>query len=253
MRRRVIRLTAAAILLFALSTGAVSAQTVSIYDYVGKYTLASPPPDMRPLVLRIPEGFRFGSSILAPRDWGVTILTYYPSFTSPLDPANAKYGGSCAGSCNGRILIYVENREHGLAAWPNIADFIAHNTTKLLLTPPYPANVTVRTIEPVAGYDEGFERTTYRGPHIIGRVERFYFHKTADKSSYDLTAECDGMCTLHFSLRCDPRGFISVFPLDSGRLPLSKDIEQKTDRCISAMVEDSRCKVASEAATPGDE
>src|SRR5260221_9181435 len=70
-------------------SGAAEPRTIEIYENHGTYSLDAPPPDMRPVVLSIPDQFLYGSGGAAPkRNWGVNVLTYYPNFTSPRDPSN---------------------------------------------------------------------------------------------------------------------------------------------------------------------
>jgi hypothetical protein len=126
--------------------------TIEIYEHYGQYTLDAPPPDMPPIVLQVPEKFRYGLSKGTARNWGVNILTYYPHFTSPEEPENAEFGLNCAGICNGRVLILVENRTHSIStSAPTFGEFIARATLS------YQRTVTaVNAIEPVYGLDEGF-------------------------------------------------------------------------------------------------
>ena len=242
--------------LFPLAAmGAPEPGTIEIYEPDGTYTLAAPPPDMQPIILQVPEKFRYGSSKGSVRNWGLNILTYYPSFTSPQDPENAKFGLDCAGLCNGQVLIAVNNQARGISRTgsPNMGDFIARNTVKWNKTPPYPPNVQVRDLEPPEGFDEGFEREIRAlgdapsgvSPKVAD-VEQFYFRKAADGIHYDLAATCRvnperTACILHFSLNCDPGISVSVNGLDGQYLKLSRDIKAKTDHFISQMVKAPAC------------
>jgi hypothetical protein len=213
--------------------------TIEIYEHYGKYTLDAPPPDMPPIGLQVPEKFRYGLSKGAVRNWDINILTYYPKFTSLEEPANAKFGLHCVGICNGRILILVENRIHGISMnAPTFGEFIARATLSYKRTV-----AVVRNIEPVYGFDEGFE--TIRGTREV-RVERFYYKKAADRIHRDLAVECNvskdrTTCRLYFSLTCNPRIGISVVGVDGSFLPQAVDIKDKTDSFISAMVNDPPC------------
>jgi hypothetical protein len=228
-------------------------QTVEIYEQYGTYTLDAPPPEMHPIVLSIPEQFLYGSSKGAARNWGVNILTYYPSFSSPQDPANAAFGLKCAGICNGRILVSVANRKHSISLdSPNMADFIARTEFKWSKTPPYPSNVQVRDIEPPPKFDEAFERVTSATPSPTGDkhqapalTKRTYLRK-ADSGHYDLAAICNvnqirTSCILHFSLNCNPAIYVSVNGVDGSYLPMATEIKEKTDRFISAMIKKPSC------------
>jgi hypothetical protein len=252
----VFELAAAWILFLPTAITAAEPGTIEIYESEGAYILADPPPHMHPIILQVPENFRYGSSKGASRNWGINILTYYPNFTSPEDPENAKFGLSCAGDCNGRILILVENMSRGLARSnsPSRGDYVARATTKWYLTPPYPSNVRVSSLGPNFGFDEGYERVTTvpdpvtgRMSSNIARVERYYFRKAADKAHIDLAATCNvnsqrTTCILHFSLRCNAGIAVSVNGLDSQYLPSSGDIKDKADHFISEMVRVPACE-----------
>jgi hypothetical protein len=239
----------------SFAMGAPEPGTIEIYEPNGIYTLAAPPPGMQPVILQVPEKFRYGSSKGSVRNWGLNILTYYPSFTSPQDPENAKFGLDCAGLCNGRVLIAVKNQARGIRVTgsPNMGDFIARNTVKWNKTPPYPSNVQVRDLEPPDGFDDGFERVTRALGNAPGglspnfaQVEQFYFRKAVDGIHYDLAATCRAnpertTCTLHFSLNCDPGISVSVNGLDGRYLKLAQDIKAKTDQFISRMVKAPTC------------
>ena len=231
-----------------------AAATIEIYEQYGTYALDTPPPEMRPIVLSIPEQFLYGSTKKDSRNWGVNILTYYPSFTDSQDLANANFGLRCVGICNGRILISVENRKHSIDSNSvSMADFIAGTQFRWWKTPPYPSNVQIRDLDHKnEGFDEAFERvTTSNNPsrdetHDGARVQRTYLKRTSDRSHYDLVAVCSATevktaCTLHFSLHCNPAIYVSVHGVDGSYLNRATDVQIKTDRFISAMVASPPC------------
>lgn len=234
------------------TAGAADADTVEIFEKYGTYVLSAPPPNMHPIVLRVPDDFRYGSSKGATRDWGINILTYYPSFTSPREARNARFGLDCAGICNGRILIAIENRSHlSETGSPNMGDFIAKAQINAFLTPPYPPYIHVTNLGPVDGFSEELEHVTMAhdaSNNPTGRqpvaISRYYFRKAPDHMHYDLMALCDvsevdpqrSTCTLHFSLACNPAIYVTVNGLDSRYLSVAEDIRSKTDRFISGMV-----------------
>jgi hypothetical protein len=210
---------------------------------------------MEPIILQVPERFRYGSSKGNSRNWGLNILTYCPSFTSPDDPENPKFGANCAGICNGRILIAVENQVRALSrlGLPNMGDFIARNTMRWLKTPPYPQNVQVHDLRGSDRFDEAFERVTTvpsdatnSSSSHFAEVQKFYFRRAENVSHYDLAATCNARaerttCILHFSLLCDAGISISVNGLDEQYLKFSGDIKEKVDRFISGMVRTPPC------------
>lgn len=230
---------------------AAEPETIEIYESYGTYTLASPSPERQPVVLSIPAAFLYEGSKVGRRNWGVNILTYYPTFTSPIEPANADFGLRCAGICNGRVLISVGNRTHSISQTiPNMGDFIARAQLKWLNIPSYPPNVRVRDIDPVDGFDEGFERATFEVHDVAqekpARIERVYLHRAPDKNYYDLTATCEvnsygTTCILHFSLRCNPAVYLTVNGLAGSYLGRAADIKERTDTFVSKMVTEPSC------------
>ena len=230
---------------------AAEPEKIEIYESYGTYTLASPPAEMQPIVLRVPAAFVSDGSKVGKRNWGVNLLTYYPTFSSPKDPANADFGLRCVGICNGRVLISVGNRTHNISQTiPSMGDFIARAQFKWLKMPPYPPNVRVRDIDPVEGFDEGFERATFEVSDVVqekpAQIERVYLHRASDRSYYDLTATCvvnnyAATCVLHFSLRCNPAVYVTVNGLAGSYLGRAADIREKTDLFISRMVAEPSC------------
>lgn len=250
----VLRTLLAVAVLSSTAASAAQTDTIELYESYGTYTLKAPPADMQPITLDVPHKFRYGSSKGKLRDWGVNILTFYPGLTSPSDPENVKFGLDCVGICNGRILVAVRNRTHSVGEFgsPNMGDFIAHAAIRWNLTPPYPPNVHVAKLGPRDGFDDVFEVTTRlldsqgRVLSKIARTEQFYFRRADHGGDYDLAATCDvsserTTCTLHFSLLCDPRVYVSVNGLNGSYLPMATDIKGRVDRFVSAMVKEPMC------------
>ena len=239
--------------LFLISNIPVAAEpdTIEIYEYYGSYTLDAPPPEMHPIILSIPNEFLYARNRLPKRDWGVNILTYYPSFTSPQNPANADFGLSCVGICNGRILISVNNRAHSIGPnSPNMGDFIARAQLKWLKFYSTLPNIRVTSIDPKGiGFDEAFERNTTTMPgEKTALAEQIYLKKGGDGEHYDLAATCEknearATCILHFSLRCDPKVYVSINLIDGTYLSQASSIRAKADQFVSAMVKNSPCAI----------
>jgi hypothetical protein len=241
-----------AVLLFFSTFGALGTTdlvTFEVFEHRGAFTLDAPPPEMHPIVLSVPREFLYGSEI-ARRNFGVNILTYYPSLNSPSDRKNADFGVACAGICNGRILISIENRAHSISkSSPNMADFIARAELRWLKTPPYPPNVYVTDLgSKVDGFEEAFERTTSTlADGKIALTKRIYLKRDADGVHYYLVAVCDVTdrktgCTLHFSLACNSEIYVSVNGVDGSYLDRAVDIKEKIDRFISTLVREPSCE-----------
>jgi hypothetical protein len=215
---------------------------IEIYESWGNYTLAAPPPEMKPIVLQVPEALRYGSSRGATRNWGLNLLTYYPSFTSPQAPENSSFGLSCKGDCNGRILVSINNRSHSINDprrfnSPNMGDYIAR------IDPLIPIVSTKTDLGPQHGFDHGYEVM----PASTGNgIDQYLFHLAEDRIHYDLAARCSinqfaKTCTLHFSLKCNPAIYVQVVAIDMKHIDEFRDVAQKTDQFVTLMVRNPAC------------
>ena len=220
---------------------------IEIYEHWNIYTLDAPPPEMVPIVLQVPDAFRYGSSVGSTRNWGLNILTYYPTFTSLQAPENAPYGLKCAGDCNGRIMISIENSAHGIHHpennrgndYPNMGDRTYRIDRDSYI--PIRGSSTFRDIGPQRGFDSSWE------VHIPGNDsvdEITYLHLgrlSGDHIHYDLAAECDinayaKTCTLHFSLKCNPIIYVKVVAINMRYFSMFADVVSKADNFVSSMV-----------------
>jgi hypothetical protein len=218
------KLALASLVLFRLMmTDAIAREDADgfyeIYENWGYFSLNAPPPDMKPIVLQIPEGFSYvplghdyPSSGKTVRSRSVNVLTYYPSFLNPKAPENRAFGLDCSGYCNGRILIAISNATHLMKdRFPNMANFMA---TAGVRREPYRAT-TISDLKALHGFSRGYEVPI---PTDIGRrdsSEQYFFHFGPDKIHYDLFTKCllndfTRTCTLHFSLTCNPAIYIAV-------------------------------------------
>lgn len=215
---------------------------IEIYESWGNFTLAAPPPKMKPIVLQVPEAFRYGSSKGATRNWGLNLLTYYPSFTSPQAPENARFGLSCVGDCNGRILVSINNRTRSINDprrfnSPNMGDYIAR------IDPLMPTGSTKTDLGPQYGFDSGYEVI----PASEGNgIDQYLFHLSEDRIHYDLAARCSinqraKVCTLHFSLKCNPAIYVQVVAIDMKYIDEFMNAVRKTDEFVASMVRDPAC------------
>jgi hypothetical protein len=189
---------------------------VEIYEYTGE---KSP----TPIVLQVPKEFRYGSSAGQNRSWGINILTYFPSLTSPRDPANASYGLDCVGFCNDRVLVAIANAPSVLTRHiaSSATDAEAQNFLRHFHGPG-PGNVHVTDLAPEFGFDEVFERRTEPPPGsksvITGNppaAEQYLFRRAPDGVRYSSYAYClmstkVQTCAIHFSLDCDPAISVAV-------------------------------------------
>jgi hypothetical protein len=256
----------AACALAALSIGgtlSATAQTdgpgvIEIYEHYDHYTLDAPPPDKKPIILKVPEEFRYGGSKGATRNWGLNLLTFYPSFTSPRAPENTKFASHCIGICNGQVLIAIENRTHSINSpihynSPNMGDYIAHANIKWNRN--FPSSQKLTELGPQDGFTSGFEIADII-PGQLSTTRKYFFRLSPDKVHYDLTAECNTNqygthCTLHFSLSCNPAIYVSVNGIGGSYLQYASDIQEKTDKFVSSMVISPACKIASSRCVVG--
>lgn len=215
---------------------------IEVYEHWGDFTLAAPPPGMKPIVLQVPEALRYGSSKGATRNWGLNLLTYYPSFTSPQAPENAAFGLSCKGDCNGQILVAINNRTHSINDprrfnSPNMGDYIAR------VDPLVPVGSIKTDLGPQHGFDRGYEVK----PGGTGNgIDQYLFHLSEDRIHYDVAAQCSinqfaKKCTLHFSLKCSPEIYVQVAAIDMKYIDEFMDAVKKTDQFVTSMLRDPTC------------
>lgn len=249
MRRVLMRTSALLSLLFCSTAFALDQTTgfVEIYEHWAQYTLAAPPPEIHPVLLQIPKAFRYGSSKEATRNWGLNLLTYYPSFTSPRAPQNASFGLDCKGDCNGRMLVSIESRTHSIRSIdrfnsPNMGDYIARVDLQRLV----PIGSTKTDLGPQSGFDSGYEVRIPASNGVGDRTEQHLFRLSEDRVHYDLAADCSinqfaKTCTLHFSLKCNPAIYVQVVAIDMKHFDEFMDVVQKADQFVTAMVREPSC------------
>ena len=224
-----------------------NSEAVEIYEYGDDRSKV-------PVILEIPSSFQYGSGVKAPRRFGINILTWYPSFTSPKDPSNKAYGFNCVGYCNGQILISLGNInsfiQNTALTWPDL-------TVKAVLKAYHdsqPPNVRVIDQAPEFGFEHVFERTvaTPQGsfgiaPGAPPLIDKYLYHATRDGLHYDLFAHCSLStqyhgCQLFFSNSCDPALTIQVSGPPFERMDDAFDIQTKVDQFVTSMIKDPRCE-----------
>ena len=249
MRIRLKLLLLLGLVLVSAAARADESGLVAIYPYATG-SIPLPPSEMKPIVLQVPEAFRYGGSKGVSRAYGINILTFYPSFTSPRAPENARFVGGCKGDCNGRILIDIENDsrdihspdKYGWGDYPNMGDAIAHRT---LEHPLVPNGARVTHLGPQHGFDSGLQIDA-SSPSLGGWIHRYLFHLSPDRVHYDLAVDCNinefaKACSLHFSLKCNPAIYIWMGALQMTRIDQFLDVKQKTDRFVTSMVRKPAC------------
>ncbi|HKU63745.1 MAG TPA: hypothetical protein VJQ06_01680 [Rhizomicrobium sp.] len=223
---------------------------IELYPYAGpSYLLQSPPPDVHPAVFMVPQEFRWGSTRNVAQmnyhAWGIQILTYYPSFSSPAAPQNKDFGLDCIGYCNGRILIYISYNPQMLRAGiANTADATVHGEleNKNFITGLHLSNVTYKDLSPRGPFDGGFEHIAMvRGaqPPKIGLDDQVLWRK-AESGHYDLVAKCapdapNPLCHLIFSSSCNPAISVQV-SVGMRDIDRAADIKDKTDAFLLPMI-----------------
>lgn len=220
--------------------------TVELYDN----TLGQA--DSHPILLLIPEKYRYGSSKTITKSWGINILTYYPSFSAPSEPENKSFGLNCAGFCNGRILISLQNRFSALNGTRlSTADFLV-----TMMTQAYhdnqPSNVDIFDNIQTLGFDHVFTRVVHPKdingliPDASTHVDKYLYHKVSPDTGYDLFIHCSmstpvHVCDIHFSSSC-----INILSIEVSGIPFEQvkdafDIYKKVDQFISSLLPKSHC------------
>ena len=245
---------------------------IEIYDRDILHTLDDPPTDVPPIVLKLPEKFRVFTSKGVVRDWEAYLMTYYPSFTSPRDPENVNYGLSCVGSCNGQILISIENvgRNAPGSANPK-ARFLTDLLVRGVLSDKYDwaietqmalSNVLYTDLPPQAGFDTVIEKMLTSAkdardlqPGTYKHIDRFYAHKNKKLDYFDFLVEChipsgdnnfeQFMCRFNFLLECNPGAYVNVSGIRGEKLIDFFKMKLEIDRFVSNMIVKPECKKGS--------
>ena len=233
---------------------------LEIYEQ-GSFSLDAVPPSEHPLVIQLPESFRYGSTKGDTRSWGANLLAYYPSFSSPSDPSNAGFDLTCAGYCNGRILVAINYRPRAInnsrgnmdgVVSPNMADFIGRIAVISELDingdriSSKSLGSTVTKLGTELGFDEGYLINYPGGNGVPPSSRKLLFRFGADHVHYDLTAECSLIgnnhhCSLHFSLNCDPAIYVKVGSVDIDHVTDLSDVRNKADAFVASMVRSEPC------------
>lgn len=134
-------------------------QAVVLRDYAG----AGGPREARPVVLHIPVEFFSRTSAGPSEVWGINLHVQYPAMR-PFPQENA-----CAGHCDGRMLLGLENSSGSQAAFrlATLRDDVARQAASA------DPDVVYTRREPPAGYTEAYDKAIvkWRRP---GQVRRLY-------------------------------------------------------------------------------
>lgn len=211
--------------------------------------------ELRPLVMRIPERFRYGSSVGAQKSKGINIITFYPSFTGSEEPQNAPYNvaSGCVGFCNGRILISVAylGREFLSGSYSGVADSTAaawlewHHELYYPGGNPRPSYIHVIERESQFGFERVFDEIDERDAKRK-RIDRYMMRFAEGRNHYDLVTHCAVSaayqgCELQFSLACDPTVAVKVVSWPYDKMEEVERVRFQVDKFISGMVRNSDC------------
>lgn len=206
-----------------------------------------------PIVLQVPQEFRYGSSVGRQKTWGISILTFYPSFTSPRDPANIPYNidSGCKGYCNGRILISVGNHIGNVAYNHSASSIDLISEVRIKDYERKSPNKRVLDLEAQFGFDRVFDvelisRDSRPDPEHSW-IMRHLLRSSRDKASYDLVASCSmstpyHACEVFFPLACNPGIRVEVNGWLYEYLRDVWELQRRVDQFISAMVKQPKCE-----------
>lgn len=194
-----------------------------------------------PVVIQIPREFRYYGREERTGKWKdykrseTSLSTFYPSFTTPRDPANVAQGleHCIIGYCGGHMSLTVKNVKLALrdGQLSNYADveasiiFMDSNT---------------RPVDAKFGFDETLHNTV----RLPG--DRFLLKSSSDKASYDLVAKCymgttNHVCTLSFSLACNPAIGVEVKWWLYEHMDEALELRRHVDEFVSSMVKEPKC------------
>jgi hypothetical protein len=208
--------------------------TVEIHQVGGRYQAPT-------IVLRIPQQFRFRSSIGQTQSLGINLITFYPDFTSLADPRNYAYGSGCIGYCNGQMMVSIENVPADWSASLQKRLFDEGYLRGLTDHKPRSFGMEVEDIDPILGFDKVFDQRlddAYR-TRILLKGEN-------DNKLVPLSAECSMTttvqgCQLFFTLKCAPVVDITISGWRYDHLPEAFQLQKRVDDFVSAMLVQPQC------------
>jgi hypothetical protein len=192
------------------------------------------------IVLRIPQQFRFRSSIGQTQSLGINLITFYPDFTSLADSRNYWYGSGCLGYCNGQMMVSIENVPADWSASLQKRLFDKGYLRILTNHKPTSFGIEVEDIDPILGFEKVFDQRladAYR-TRILLKGEN-------DNKLTPLSAECSmsttvQVCELYFTLKCAPMVDIeAIWPYD--HLSEAFQLQKRVDDFVSAMLVQPQC------------
>jgi hypothetical protein len=192
------------------------------------------------IVLRIPQQFRFRSSIGQTQSLGINLITFYPDFTSLADPRNYAYGSGCIGYCNGQMMVSIENVPADWSASLQKRLFDEGYLGGLTDHKPTSFGMEVDDINPILGFDKVFDQRLVD----IYRT-RILLKEEGDNKLAPLSAECSmkttvQVCELFFTLKCAPVVDIKIiWPYD--HLSEAFQLQKRVDDFVSAMLVQPQC------------
>jgi hypothetical protein len=191
------------------------------------------------IVLRIPQQFRFRSSIGQTQSLGINLITFYPDFTSLADPRNYAYGSGCIGYCNGQMMISIENVPADWSGSLQKRLFDEGYLGGLTDHKPHYFGVEVEDINPILGFDTAFDQNL-----VNGYRTRILLKGESDNNPNPLSAKCmmDAVqvCELLFTLKCAPIVDIKVV-WHYDHLSEAFQLQKRVDDFVSAMLVQPQC------------
>ncbi len=199
-----------------------------------------------PIVIQVPPRFRYQSRDGRTGRWKdykhqeTSLRTFYPSFSSPRDPVNVARGfqHGCIGYCEGEINITIGNIKLplGTGKSSNYAEVVAGRRAS------WPGGM-----QPAAaqfGFAQAFDETFASNGRQTGK--RIFLMSSNDAARYSLVAECsmqtpNHICSLFFSLACNPDIGIEVGSWYYEHLDEALEIHRRVDAFVSSMVKEPKC------------
>lgn len=197
------------------------------------------------VLLRIPQEFRFRSSIGQRKTTGINIVTFYPSFTSLADSANRAFAADCIGYCNGRFMLAIKNMPPPrAAAW--LKTFYSEGAYGSLKDhKPTTALRQVRDFTPRFGFDHEFEEIS--GSEASPWTTRYFLKDESGSSGLSaLAVDCmmsvpHPACKLHFFLTCAPAVEINIVGWSYDHIREAFALQRRAGQFVSSMLVQPKC------------
>ncbi len=212
-----------------------------------------PPNKNSGIEMNIPSTSNYPGPITSSAVTGLNLMVWSPDFKNISLNGGEKYGITCAGFCNGRLLLNITSEENATyRGFNSLGDSLHDVISKLQHQAAGFPNVKVSHGGPEGPFDETTETVAFYNAADAARganpasIDKYLFKKSDSNTHYTLFVHCTLKqvypgCISDFSLKCDPRIRVRVSLTPYSKIDEVPSLVSSVDKLISGMVKTSGC------------